>query len=218
MSRPVLDGWLPVYAAGVEGDALAALGAVRLGVGKAAAAAALARELAARRPPGVLLFGVCGAFAVRHRPGTQLRVGDVVVVGGDRFGDEGVATEQGFVGIDDLGLGAVGPFAADRDATARVAAALGAPVVDGCTVSTCSGSEAAALAVHARTGAAVETMEGAAVALCCAAAGVPLVQLRAVANYTGDRARGAWDLPGAAAAVQAAVRDLLGGDARTTGR
>jgi futalosine hydrolase len=54
-------------------------------------------------------------------------------------------------------------------------------------------------------------MEGAAVAFCCAEAAVPLVQLRAVSNFTGERSRGAWDLETACARVQAAVRDIVAG-------
>jgi futalosine hydrolase len=204
-----LRAFLPVYAAPAEGSALAALGAVRLGVGKVALAVALAERIAEQRPPGVLLFGVAGAYPARHRPGASLAVGDLCLVGEDRFADEGVATPDGFRDLAQLGLGEVGPFAADRERTALAARALGAPVVIGATVSTCSGTDAQSAQIAARTGAAVETMEGAAAALVCARAGVPFVQLRAISNLTGDRARGGWDLERAIAVVQAAVRRLL---------
>lgn len=206
----LLAGVLPVYAAPAEGSALAALGAVRLGVGKVALAVALAERIAAARPAGVLLFGVAGAYPARHRPGASLAVGGLCLVGEDRFADEGVLTEAGFRDLAQLGLGEVGPFAADRERTAIAARALGAPVVDGATVSTCSGTDAQSALLAARSGAAVETMEGAAAAWVCARAGVPFVQLRAISNLTGDRARGGWDLERAVASVQAAVRRLLG--------
>ena len=205
----LLAGVLPVYAAPAEGSALAALGAVRLGVGKVALAVALAERIAAARPAGVLLFGVAGAYPARHRPGASLAVGDLCLVGADRLADEGVAAPDGFRDLAQLGLGEVGPFAADRERTAAAARALGAPVVDGATVSTCSGTDAQSALLAARSGAAVETMEGAAAAWVCARAGVPFVQLRAISNLTGDRSRGGWDLERAVTAVQAAVRRLL---------
>lgn len=217
--RPLaeLRGFVPVYAAAVEGRALAGLGAVELGTGKAAAAASLAELLLRARPGGVFLFGVCGAYPPRHRRGGKgapeahgPQVGDLCLVDPDGFGDEGVAVEGGFLDLAALGLGATGPFAAAR-ATAAVAARLGVPVVPGATVSTCSGTEASSAMMAARTGAVVETMEGAAVASVCARHGVPLVQLRAVSNVTGDRERGEWDLERAVRRVQDAVRMLFGG-------
>jgi futalosine hydrolase len=205
---PELRGFLPVHAAAVEGAALEGLGVRALGVGKTAAAVALAELLAARRPAGVLLFGVCGAYPARHRPAASLAVGELCFVDPDAFADEGAATPGGFRDLAALGLGEVGPWSA-APVTAALARRLGAPVVRGATVSTCSGTEALSAAHAERSGAHVETMEGAAAALVCARAEVPFVQLRAVSNWTGDRTRGGWDLPAALAALHAAVRRLL---------
>jgi len=201
-------GWLPVYAAPAEGDALAMLGCKRLGVGKVAAATSACVLLEQRRPQGVLLFGVCGAFPARHCAG-GLRIGNVVLVGSDTFGDEGTQTEHEFLDLQALGLPSSGPFPADAQALAAAARLLAVPQVAGVTVSTCSGNEALSAARAACSGALVETMEGAAVAHVCAQLGRPFVQVRAVANWTGDRARAGWDLAAAVAAVQSAVRQLL---------
>jgi futalosine hydrolase len=51
-------------------------------------------------------------------------------------------------------------------------------------------------------------MEGAAIALACAHAGVPWVQLRAVSNLTGDRDRAGWDRDRALAALANTVAEL----------
>jgi futalosine hydrolase len=204
--------WLPVCAAAVESEGLADLGTAVLGVGKAAAAAGLARILATQRCKGVLLFGVCGAFPDRHRVGcatAPVRPGELCVVGSDRFGDEGVESPAGFLDLAGLGLGEVGPFAADERHTRAAAELLAVPIVRGCTVSTCSGTEAASTEICARTDAHVETMEGAAVALTCRAFAVPLVHVRCVSNWTGSRDRGQWSLQTAVATVQSAVRRLL---------
>ncbi|MFO1077518.1 MAG: futalosine hydrolase [Planctomycetota bacterium] len=204
-----LDGFLGVCAAAAEGEGVGIGEVLVLGVGKAAAAATLAARCAVTRPRGVLLFGVAGAFPPRHGGSPALAPGAVCVVRDDVFGDEGVETPAGFVGIQELGLGSVGPFALSPLAAA-VAEAIGAPLVSAVTVSTCSGSDRTSRAMAERSGAAIETMEGAAVAVVCARFEVPLVHVRAISNWTGDRDRGAWDLARAIAAVQGAVRRLLG--------
>ena len=203
-----LRGWWLVHAAPVEASALADLAPRCLGVGKAAAAATLAAMLAVEpRPRGVLLFGIAGAVPERlaGRP-VGLAIGDVVAVGSDRFADEGVDTPQGWLDLGELGFGRTGPFVA----AAGSAAATGLPVADASTVSTCSGTDARASTLWQRCGAVLESMEGAAVAMVCERFGVPWLQVRGVSNWTGDRDRAEWDVAKAVAAVQQAVRRLVG--------
>lgn len=207
--------WLLVHAAPVEADGLQDLAPVQLGVGKTAAALELYATLLAqetrRTVPGVLLFGVAGAFPDRHRPAAApVRLGEVCVVGSDYLGDEGVETAAGFWDLAHLQLGEVGPFPANGRIAEQAATCLQAPIVQGVTVSSCSGSEAGSRRMFERCCADVETMEGAAVALVCRRRELPLLHVRAISNWTGDRDRGGWDLPRAAAAVQAAVRRLCG--------
>jgi futalosine hydrolase len=183
-----------------------------LGVGKVAVTAGLLEAIARHRPRGVLLFGVAGAFPERHRrPPSPPPVapGGCCLVASDLLGDDGVATPDGFRSLDELGIGANGPFAADSARTRGAATTLGVPTVRGVTMSTGSGSEATSRAIAGRSGADVETMEGAAVAWLCHRAALPFVQLRAISNWTGDRARGAWDLGAAVRAVQGALRRLV---------
>jgi futalosine hydrolase len=203
-------GWWLVHAAPVEAAQLQDLAPRCLGVGKANAAASLAALLAVEpRPAGVLLFGVAGAVPPRLRDGAAaFGIGDVVVVTADRFADEGIETPDGWLDLADLGLADTGPFAAALD----IAAATGLPVVDACTVSTCSGNDERAAALWERCGTALESMEGAAVAMVCAKFGVPWLQVRAISNWTGDREAGEWDLARAVAAVQQHVRALVAAD------
>ncbi len=203
LNPPAMDA-LFVYAAAAEAGPLADdPRTLALGVGKVAAATALTRRLLERRPAAVVAFGVAGAY--RASPA----VGEVCVVGSECFGDEGVATPDGFVTVGRLGLADDAPRPADAPWIARLVDRLGnVAVVAGATVSTCSGTDAIADAVASRTGADIETMEGAAIAHVCAELGVPWVGLRAISNRTGDRDRAGWDLARAAAAVQDAVRLL----------
>lgn len=189
-----------VCAAAIEGGTLA--DAV-IGVGKAAAAMHTTRLLLTARPPWLLLIGVCGAY-----PESGLEVGALCLVGEDLLADEGVAVPGGFIGLAQLGLGEVGPFIADPVRTRSAAELLAAPVLRGATVSTCSGDDAHSRALAARSGAQVETMEGAAVLQVCRALAVPVVQLRCVSNRTGDRDRAGWDLRGAIDRLHAAVHTL----------
>jgi futalosine hydrolase len=201
---------LLVCAAALEGSGLGE--ALVVGVGKAAAASALTAALIERRPASVLLFGVCGAYPEGHGPGGMLKVGEVCLVGEEWLADEGVEVDGGFLSLGELGLGSAGPFAADAARTAAAARVLAAPIVRGATVSACSGTDARSRELATRTGATVETMEGAAVAIACARVGVPWVQVRCVSNRTGARERAGWDLAGAVAGVQAAIGRLAAAD------
>ena len=207
---PVAE-FLLVHAAPIEGHGLEDLGAVSLGVGKVASAVHCA-ELLRRgdRVRAVLLFGVAGAYPARHRGAAPLAgIGDLVVVGSDRLGDEGVETPDGFLDLGAMKLGDCGPFPADPRLARAAADRLQAPCVAGVTVSTCSGTEETSARLAGRTGSDVESMEGAAVAYVCRQFERPLLHVRAISNWTGDRDRGEWNLGAAVAVVQRAVRRLL---------
>lgn len=218
--RPAFGGipiheFLICYAALAEGGGLYAQGlrAYPLGVGKVSAAVALSAWL--RQVPearAVLLFGVAGAFPLRHRSAAPLVArGGLCVVGSDRYGDEGVDTPSGFQDLNALKLGDSGPFPANPRMAQAAAELLGAPIVRGVTVSSCSGTDSSSQRMAQRSGADIETMEGAAVAWVCRQAELPLLHVRAISNWTGDRDRGEWDLGGAVQVVQAAVRKLWNG-------
>lgn len=199
----------PYAAAAEAGPLVADPRTLAMGVGKAAAAVALTRALSEEPADLVIAFGVAGAYSERGAP----EIGGLCIVTHDGFADEGVATPEGFRSIGALGLGRDDPFAADGPLCERLAQALGGvPKVRGATVSTCSGTDARARELAERSGAAIETMEGAAIGLVCQRLGVRWAQVRCISNRTGDRDRGGWDLPLATRTLQRAVRRLL--DAR----
>ncbi|MBL8731939.1 MAG: futalosine hydrolase [Planctomycetes bacterium] len=211
---------LVVHAAPLEAPGIAGQRTVELGVGKVAAAtnlyaALIGGELAGQRIDAVLLVGIAGAYPERHR-GTPppVRPGELCVVGGDVLADEGVRTERGFVDFGapafghDRSLVDAGPFPASPRLSQFAAARLGVPIVRGATVSTCSGSEATSRELYERTHADVESMEGAAVAAVCRRREVPLLHVRAISNWTGDRERAEWDIGRAVEALRAGVARL----------
>ena len=73
------------------------------------------------------------------------------------------------------------------------------------TVSTCTGSDAAARDLEARTEGAVENMEGAAVAHVARLHGVRVGEVRGISNIVTNRDTSAWRLREAALAAQEAL-------------
>jgi futalosine hydrolase len=176
---------------------------LRTGVGKAAAAAATARWYDPERHAGVLNLGVAGAT-----PGTSLKPGGVVLADPSLFGDEGVRTPDGFDDLAAIGFGADAPPAAPDPASRAALMPLADRAGPVATVSSCSGTDAAAADLAARTGAIAEAMEGAGVALAARRINpaARFAEVRVISNRTGDRAGQGWDL----AAALAALTDVTG--------
>ena len=78
------------------------------------------------------------------------------------------------------------------------------------TVTTCTGTDAAARALEARTGGAVENMEGAAVAHVAHIYGVPVGEVRGISNMVTDRDTSTWRLQEAALAAQEVLLAWIG--------
>jgi futalosine hydrolase len=85
---------------------------------------------------------------------------------------------------------------------------LDTPIVSAiATVSTCSGTDAAATEIAHRTGAAAEAMEGAAVGLVAFRHKVAFAEVRVISNTTGDRSRQVWALEESLAELGKFVRE-----------
>ncbi|MBY8882480.1 futalosine hydrolase [Streptomyces sp. PLK6-54] len=185
----------------------AAADVVAAGVGPAAAAAATATALARAEVAGVpyalvVSAGIGGGFAPAAPLGT-LAVADAIVAA-----DLGAETDAGFVPVTDLGFGTsrhLPPAGLSR----RVAQALGAAYGPVLTVSTVTGTAERAAALTRRHPTAVaEAMEGFGVAEAAAAAGLPVLEIRAVSNAVGPRDRAAWRIGDALAALTGAFGKL----------
>lgn len=203
--------WEPV-------EVVPGIAVVRTGVGPAAAGGGAARVLGSAPYAAVISLGVGGALPGEAAP----RVGSVVLATRSMFADLGLQTPQGFETIGEMGFSVTGSgdvFAPD----ARLATSL-CGLADSqkpiATVSTCSGTDGAALAVRGRLGAdesgGVEAMEGAAVGLVASVLGVPFAEIRVISNTCGDRSAQHWELNGAlerlgrvAAELATIIPDLL---------
>lgn len=199
---PAIGDWRPqVILDGVD--------AIVSGVGRSAAAGAVAWNLAQRSYDCVLNVGVAGALSAG-----RLALGDLVAGSEAVFHEEGLITAAGHQSMTALGF----PLTEGDEVTNRIAAdpMLLRYLTDVCervgpiaTVAGCSGSDAAASEVEGRTGACAEAMEGASVLVTARRLGVPAVELRAISNTTGDRAAQQWDLDGAIERLAAALASLL---------
>jgi len=179
------------------------------GVGKARAAAMTTRALHASSYGSVLSVGVAGALPRDDAP----PIGAVVGATRSVFADEGIGAEDRFIPMSELGFGAFpgGDMSIDHD---RDLLGVLAPDCRGAvaTVSWCSGTDACARAVAARTGAVCEAMEGAAVALAAALhdGSIRTGELRAISNTTGARSAQTWDLDAALGSLTRALRAARG--------
>jgi futalosine hydrolase len=172
---------------------------VRTGVGPVNAAHAVTMAIAEHKPDGIVVCGIGGAY-----PNSGLRIGDVACAQVECYGDLGAESPAGFVDMKALGFAVVqGPPPLYNDLPMQIFPS--ARRVKFVTVATCTGTDASARAIEARTGGAVENMEGAAIAHVAHLHGVPAGEVRGISNMVTNRDTSTWKLREAADAAQAAV-------------
>jgi len=172
---------------------------LRTGVGPVNAAIAVTRRLAREVPAAIVVCGIGGAY-----PGSGLRVGDVACAAMESYGDLGSASPTGFLDMKALGFPVInGSTPIYNDLPMQIFPASEQRKF--ITVSTCSGTDAAAKAIEARTGGGVENMEGAAVAHVAHLYGVAVGEVRGISNMVTNRDTSAWRITDAAIAAQEAV-------------
>jgi len=147
----------------------------------------LPRFLAEYRPDFVINSGIAGAY-----PDCGLQIGDLTWAESEVYGDIGFQQPDAtFQPIQESPFGAgyehyemSVPPASDSPITGgRGGIAVGV----GCTVNTCTGTQAMGEFRRDTFIASFETMEGAAVAQVCQREGVPVYELRAISNIAAER-------------------------------
>lgn len=200
-----MTDFLICFATPVEGEGLPravagrSLALLRTGVGPVNVAFALTRFLAEHRARAVIACGVGGAY-----PGSGLEPGDVVCAESETYGDLGAESVAGFLDMEALGFPVIegDPPLFNRLPVDLFPAGRCAPFV---TCATCTGTDQKAAALAARTGGAVESMEGAAVVHVARLMGVRVGEVRGISNAVGDRDPQRWRVREAAAAARAAL-------------
>jgi futalosine hydrolase len=178
------------------------------GVGAVNAACSLTRFLEREGARRVIVCGIGGAYAQ-----ASLRIGEAVWASSECYGDLGAESPDGFLDMRALGFPLIdGAGPVYNTLSLDIVPAAGAvPFV---TVNACTGEDSAAERMAKRTGAAVENMEGAAIAHVAKLYGIPCGEVRGISNRTGNRDRAAWRVKEAAAAAQEAALAFLKGEGR----
>ncbi len=166
------------------------------GVGAVNAAIALTMHLERFGAGAVISCGIGGAY-----PGSGLATASAVWAESECYGDLGAASPEGFLDMEALGFPVI-PGATPTYNRLPVRIRPAGPAARFVTVNTCTGDEQTAHTLAARTGGAVENMEGAAIAHVAAIYGIPMGEVRGISNPAGNRDRSAWRVREAAAAAQ----------------
>lgn len=187
------------------------------GMGKTNAAQALTALLERLRADAVVGFGVGGAY-----PGSGLEVGGVALAAAEIYADEGVATPDGWIPTESIGIPLArvaggelynefpvdaARLAAAADALRR--AGIAASTGPFATVSTCSGTSLRGSEIASRHAAVCETMEGAAYAHVAALYGRPFLEVRGISNLVEDRDLSTWRLTEAAESAARALEIIV---------
>jgi len=203
-----LPGWADAWRGRLEGRPIVL---AATGVGKAAAAAAAAAFALREGPSACIVTGIAGAYA-----GAFVPVGAAVCAASEIDLDAGVATGGDVAPVHEPQLARASAardgaalferVGTDRLWTARLEEACGIVAQVFATSDAASGDLDVAAERADRSGAAIESMEGAAVALTCARLGVPFAEVRGVSNVAGVRDKGAWQIGTARSAAARALR------------
>ena len=181
------------------------------GIGSVNAAHALTCQLERQLPDLVIQFGIGGAYVP-----TSIPIRSVVLATEEIYGDVGVVTPEGWKPADEIGIPLVhgdpphfNRFPLDSQLVSTAAEICGARCGPFVTVSQCSGVQTVGDALYARFNALCESMEGAAASHVCTLYDVPFLEVRGISNLVEDRQPARWDIPGAAAAAQSALIQII---------
>lgn len=174
---------------------------IRTGIGPVNAAHAVTVAVMRDRPELIVSCGIGGAY-----PSSGLQIGDVVSAQQEEYGDLGAQSPGGFLNMRALGFPVVdGPQPLFDELPMSVFPS--SRRVRFVTVSTCTGTAAAAREIESRTGGAVENMEGAAIAHVAHLHGIGVGEIRGVSNIVTNRDKSTWRIAEAAEAAQQALVD-----------
>ncbi|MFO7816155.1 MAG: futalosine hydrolase [Thermodesulfobacteriota bacterium] len=183
------------------------------GVGIINSAAGLSAFVEKHSVSGVLNIGIAGSYEPESLP-----VGSLAVAEREIWPEFGVRAETGPISRLDFPLANVGrekifeTIELDPDARAGqlgVCPPRNWPRKTFLTVSGVSGTAEQARELGVNFKAQLENMEGFALALVAARAGIPFLEIRSVSNIAGSRAKKDWDFPLAFKALQKAGATLF---------
>lgn len=159
------------------------------GIGPAAAALATHALANRLKPQHIVLVGIAGAY-----PAAQLELGHICQVTDDCFADLGYSDDQAVFNLDDMNLPHLPREDTRFGCRFDLITPFDLPTASAVTVSAVTNCHQRADMLWHRFGAALENMEGAAVAMAGASLGIPVSQIRAVSNVVGPRDPKSWHI------------------------
>lgn len=182
------------------------------GVGQMLCAVHLTKRLAKVSYSAAIQAGLAGSFS------QELPKCSVALVGEEHLADLGAEDRSKFLDLFEMGL--LSPDSPPFEAGRLVAPTLSwaslekLPRVRSLTVNRVLSHADSIAWVVERYQPQVVNMEGAAFLYCCLEAGLPCASLRAVSDFVGPRDKSSWDIPGAVAALNAALEGVLADSSR----
>jgi len=176
------------------------------GVGTTATAFALGQYLGQIKTNLLINAGIAGSFSKKHK------IGDVLLVEKDRFGDLGVEEADGkFVDVFELEMPApntppyqngwlINPAAADQNFL---------PTATAITVQKVHGTAASIAKIQNKYPADLESMEGAAVHYASLITSTPFFQIRSISNYVEPRNKENWDIGKAIGSLNQVLQGMI---------
>lgn len=158
------------------------------GIGMLATSYHLTRAIQTERPDFILQAGIAGAID-RSLPLTK-----VLAIRSDFEGDLGVVEQSQFRSVADMGFQDPNAFPFQQGKLYNDVSALesaGVSVADAVTVNQIS-TDPAMISYYASLGAAVESMEGAALHFIALSEQIKFLQLRSLSNFAGERDKTKW--------------------------
>jgi futalosine hydrolase len=175
-------------------------------VGMVHTAIALGHYLTVFKPDLAINAGIAGALNM------NLKVGDVVNVISEIYGDLGIEERDGsFKDVFETELIKMNqfPYINGKLYNNNAGSFEFLPQVKGLTVNKVHGSSASIEKIKNKYDADIETMEGAAFFLACLQAGLHFLAIRAVSNFVEPRDKNNWNIPLAIENLNFALKDIV---------
>lgn len=159
-------------------------------------------------PSLILNIGIAGSYK------RDIKLGEVVLVSDDCFGDLGVEDGENFSTVFEAGLAGSNeyPFVDGRlypDNTLLNMLKEEYRAVSGITVNKVTGSRASMERMKKKFDADIESMESAAVYYLAARENIPAIGIRSISNYVEARDRAKWDIDLAISRLGSALTNIL---------
>lgn len=160
------------------------------GVGAPQSVYSITRAIQQCQPQLVIQAGIGGCFD------KNIRLGEVVAISQERFGDIGVQERKEWRSIFDMGFAKPDqkPFKKGvlKNPHKKMLDMAGLKAVAGVTINEISTNKARINLLKAQ-GAVVESMEGAALHYVALMEKIPFLQIRSLSNYVGERDKSKWN-------------------------